>query len=63
MNMEKKLALLSLLYGLYVAFVLGDFLRARSHSNVVLLILISLGATVVMLLLIWKISSSGGKTI
>lgn len=61
--MEKKLALLSLLYGLYVAFVLGDFLRVRSHSNVVLLILISLGATVVMLLLIWKISSSGSKTI
>jgi hypothetical protein len=63
MNMKKKLVLLSVLYGTYVGFVLGDFLRARSHATVGSLILISLGATVAMLLLIWKISLSGSNPV
>lgn len=61
--MKKKLVLLGLLYGTYVGFVLGDFLRVRSHTTVGSAILITLGATVVMLLLIWKISLSGGNPI
>jgi hypothetical protein len=63
MNMEKKLVLLSLVYGTYVVFVLGDFLRARSYDAVGNVIFVSLGVTAVMLLLIWKISSSGSNPV